>query len=377
MPDHLRRHAGRTALVAGAGVGGLAMAIGLERAGWRVVVGERAEAAPTRGGMLSLWPAAMSALGALGLRPGDLGQALHTVELRDQRGCAISELPVGRWAVEDGMPGPIAVSRRELVQTLAARLPPGRVWWDSPVHGARSVGSRVACRVGGRVVMADLVVGADGIRSTLRDVVAPGSRPRPAGQVVWWGTSARRLAGCAPDQLVTLVGERGSAVFFPGGDQTRWTVVAREGCGVTHPSQVVEDWPEARAVLLGTAEASLDHTVLFALPPGGRRAAGRIALIGDAAQAMLPHLGQGANQALLDASVLLQALARHADLSTALGAYAQARSPAAGATALLSGAASLLVGRSPPGGLASIPARSALAGLPWFARQALRYRPTL
>ncbi|GAA3394564.1 FAD-dependent monooxygenase [Cryptosporangium minutisporangium] len=285
-----------TAAVVGAGIGGLATAIALRREGWDVTVLERWPRIVELGTAIGLWPEAQRALDRLGV--GDRIQAVGVPYregcVRTRRGRRIADLPLKRIEKRGGAPV-LMVPRTTLVTTLAAAVP------DDVVRTGVDVTDPDRLRR-----EFDVVIGADGYRSAVRDAYFPDVRARylgvvairgvvdgefgPAGEV--WGRGA--LVGVTPVA-------RG---------RTNWYVALRAPAG-TRPT-VAElrarfaDYPDpVPAVLDAATDDGLLRHEIHDLGRGPRRYVhGTVALVGDAAHAMAPSLGQGACQALVDADCL-------------------------------------------------------------------------
>ncbi|GAA2284810.1 monooxygenase [Streptomyces ruber] len=351
---------GRTAhaVVIGGGIGGLTAAAALHRDGWRVTVLERAGSLDPVGSAISLAPNALRALDVIGL--GDAFRALAAWPDGDAPagpGAAGSQgglrAPSGRWlsragtaAAAERFGGPLVLLHRAtLIERLASRLPGGTVRLAAPAtladRGGPGRPARVTTPDG--ELEADLVVAADGIRSAARGALFPG-HPGPvySGFTTWrivvpvpgltpatlashetwgrgriWGThplkDGRTYAYAA---AVTPEGEHAP-------DDERAELVRRFG-----------DWHDpVPAVLAATRpEDVLRHDVHHLAQPLPAHHRGRTALLGDAAHAMPPTLGQGGNQAIEDAIVLALSLPRpRPGTGTAvvegLAAYSAARQP--------------------------------------------------
>ncbi|MFF4548837.1 FAD-dependent monooxygenase [Streptomyces sp. NPDC001435] len=319
------------AVVIGGGIGGLTAAAALHRRDWQVTVLERARSLEPVGAAISLAPNALRALDVIGI--GD--------EIRDLaawQGDGGLRTPRGRWlartsadAAAARFGGPLVLLHRAtLVNSLAAQLPPGTVRTTAAATvvdpGDTDRPARVTTADG--ELEADLVVAADGINSAARGVLFPG-HPGPfyAGFTTWrvvipvpgaqfashetWGRG--RIWGTHPlkDGRVYAY----AAAMTPAGqhapDDERAELARRFG-----------DWHDPIPAVIAAArpEDVLRHDVHHLADPLPAFHRGRVALLGDAAHAMPPTLGQGGNQAVEDAVVL----AHHAG---DLPAYTAARLP--------------------------------------------------
>ncbi|MEU6594884.1 FAD-dependent monooxygenase [Streptomyces sp. NPDC046881] len=303
------------AIVIGGGIGGLAAAAALHRKGWAVTVLERAPALDPVGAAISLAPNALRALDVLGI-----GEEIR--DLAAWQGDGGLRTPGGRWlsrsdaeAAAARFGGPLVLlPRATLVERLAALLPPGAVRTGTSATladpGDRDRPARVTA--GGEEREADLVVGADGVNSRVRRALFP-AHPGPvyAGFTTWrllipvpgtefaphetWGRG--RIWGTQPlkDGRVYAY----AAARVPAGeraaDDEKAELLRRYG-----------DWHHPVPAVLAAArpEDVLRHDVHHLARPLPAYHAGRTALLGDAAHAMPPTLGQGGNQAVEDAVVL-------------------------------------------------------------------------
>lgn len=330
----------RTALVAGGGIGGLAAAIALGRAGWHVTVLEQAAVFWEAGAGLLITPNGERALDALGV--GDAVRAgarrLRIAGVRASDGRAIVDLPNREGALHG-----LGVHRRVLHTVLmeaasaVAVLHPGARLLGCDPGDPRGRPARVTVLDAGdtRAFEADLLVGADGATSLVRDAVAPTARLEPSGFSSWRAVVADAI----------LVGDDALVWWGPGAEfsvqriseaRVSWQAAFRRPDGVSFDDdleqahQLFAAWPaEVRAVLALTRPNEIVrydlHELRGEVPS---YVAGRAALLGDAAHAMLPALAQGANLALEDAVTLAHSLGG-ASLPRGLAAYDMVRRPRA------------------------------------------------
>ncbi|MFE7130428.1 FAD-dependent monooxygenase [Streptomyces sp. NPDC057638] len=393
----------RHVVVIGSGVGGLTAAVALAQRDWRVTVLERAPSLEPVGAGIGLAPNAQRALDVIGL--GD-----EIRDLASWQGAGGLRAPGGRWlsrtdsaAVTARFGGPIVlIHRATLIERLASRLPEGTLrtgtraaLTDPGLPGARPARVTVATGTAdvpdatgtadvpdatgtadvpdtadtagtGEAFTADLVIGADGIHSATRRRLFPRHPgPRYTGFTTWrsvipglgepfaphetWGPGS--LWGSLPLQDGRIYAY--AAALAPEGrraDDEKAELRRRFG-GWHHPV------PEAIAAM--EPERILRHDVHHLIDPLPAFHGGRTALVGDAAHAMTPNLGQGGNQAVEDAIVLAHHLGGD-DLATALAAYSADRLPRTTAIVRQGARVARLVGvRSAPG----VAVRAALMSL--------------
>ena len=309
-------------VIAGAGIGGLAAAIAFRRAGHETVVLERAPRLEAVGAGITLFGNATRALGLLGVRDAIAarGAPAQRSAIMTADGAELSELPA------DLLDGAVAVHRADLQAALAAEA--GEVRLAAEVTSVEQDRHGVTARTSdGAVEHGDLLVGADGLQSRVRDAVAE-ARPRYAGYTAWRGISPVAIE---PGRLTESwgVGERFGLVDI-GRDRTYWfaTKNAVEGEPEEPGGRRAEilrrfgGWHEPIDTVVKAAE---DDVVLrndvYYLPPLERWSNGRVVLLGDAAHATTPGVGQGAAMAIEDAVVLVQSVAGGRDLGAAFAAY--------------------------------------------------------
>ena len=302
--------------VIGAGIGGLCAAIGLQQAGARVDVFERALAPRVAGSGLSVFGNGIAALDAIGVgdrfRAATSGAAT-TLRAGQRRpdGAWLSTLPAS--AVSDLR----IVHRADLHELLLAALEPATVRWGTSVVAVSDDAVLTAQDAAGqREERYDLVVAADGIRSAVRASWPDDPGIRYSGYSTWRGITAR------PVDLDGAAGETwGDGLRFglaplPDG-RVYWFAVA----SMPTDAVVADEFAEVRRLFgrwhdpIPALLAATDPAGVFRLPiedlagPAPTFCRGRIVLLGDAAHAMTPDLGQGGGQAMEDAATLAALLA--------------------------------------------------------------------
>ena len=332
------------AVVLGAGIGGLTAAIALRRRGWRVSVYERAASLDPVGSGLGLAPNALRALDSLGLGAQIRGQAATPGDGGLRR-------PGGRWLVRtngDAMTRAFGDSvavilRADLVRVLAGQLSGVELRTGTPVRlldpGSARQRATMATPDGQRE--ADLVVAADGIGSQTRALLFP-QHPGPRySEFTTWRTVVPAPGGPLPfgevwgrGMLTGLMPLSGGRIYFyaaalarsgqRAADDERAELARRFGSWCAPLPELI-----GLIGLIGSADPAvvLRNDVYEMTVPLPAFAQGRVALLGDAAHAMTPFLGQGACQAIEDAVVLGAALARpdKDDVPGALTGYSLAR----------------------------------------------------
>jgi 2-polyprenyl-6-methoxyphenol hydroxylase-like FAD-dependent oxidoreductase len=289
----------------------------------------------TAGAGISLAPNAMRVLGDLGVandvvRSGWRQTGLHVF---DAKGRPLSMLDTVAAEAVFGAPH-VAIHRRELHRILANAVQPGTVHYGWRACGVEPDDGRTAVLFeDGSRVAADCVVVADGIGSRLRAAMLPASTPRYAGYTCWRGIAPWSDAGLLP--ATETWGPRGRVGIVPvSATSVYWFAVVDAPAGdATMRSMDVASLAERfsayhhpiSAIMAATPDDALIHGDISDIAPLDRLVHGNLVLLGDAAHATTPNLGQGACQAIEDAAVLSTALAESADIPTALRRYDHTR----------------------------------------------------
>jgi len=345
------------AIIVGGGIGGLAAAAGLHRCGWSVQVLEQAPGFTEVGAGISLWPNAFRALDAIGVTDQLGGERLGVAGgLRDWRGRWIVRMDANAAATEHTSSA-VVTHRHELLSALLDLVPAECRQAGVRVRGVRREGARAVIEHDGGELSADLVVGADGVRSAVRDALWPDAAPPRYSRRTAWRLIMPRpdvLAGTGSQAWAETWGTGSVFGMFPmPGDRVYCYGTATVPAGGRSPDgELAElrrrfrDWCDPiPAVLAEAREEQVLRNDVYYLPNLPTYVNGPVALLGDAAHAMTPNLGQGGCQALEDAATLALAVETQPDLATALRRYDELRRPRTQALArksLLSGTVSHL-----------------------------------
>jgi 2-polyprenyl-6-methoxyphenol hydroxylase-like FAD-dependent oxidoreductase len=349
-------------VIVGAGIGGLVTALRLHREGIDCEVYEQSEQIRELGVGINVLPHAVKELAALGLldRLDEVGVRTHELHYTHRLGQEILRRPCGTNA---GFAYPQFSIHRGRLQGLLLRAVRERIGPDAVRTGHRLIGfdhdsgavrAHFVDQQGGTVapVRGDVLVGADGIHSTVRSLLFPEEGPPSWNGVTMWrgatdwpeyGTGRSMIiAGGTPAKLVVYPMAQGRT---PGTKLTNWVICAPTGqAGDPPPDR--QEWSR-RAEPADLQQyvdrfqiPHLDHAGLvmatkesFVFPMCDRDplpfwSQGRVTLLGDAAHPMYPMGSNGAGQATLDAISLVNHLARHADPIDAFQAYQHDRLPA-------------------------------------------------
>ncbi|MBY0381919.1 MAG: FAD-dependent monooxygenase [Xanthobacteraceae bacterium] len=342
----------RTIIIAGAGIGGLTASLTLARAGFRSMIIERESKLEETGAGLQISPNASRILIDLGLGPELAGRAIvpDTISIASTRANGdIATIPIREMA-EKRYGAPYWVLRRaDLQAVLLAKvienpdidLQLGCRFEDVATY---PTGVTVAHRAGTsrRQETALALIGADGVWSSVRNELFPDRRPQFTGRIAWRGIvdSDQLPRGFATGRVQLWMGPNAHLVAYPMADGRRINIVAIvtgswNRPGWSEPGDASEigqhftppHWPIAPRMMIGAVE-SWRKWALFAMPDGGVWAKDKVALLGDAAHAMLPFVAQGAAMAIEDAAVLANCLQQQpGEIAAAFRHYEQLRKP--------------------------------------------------
>jgi len=331
-------------LIIGGGIGGLAAAAALRRAGIEADVYERAPALREVGAGIGLMANGVRALDRIGLGDAVRSKCLARVQgvLRNWKGATLVAALAGELAKRfDGL---ALVHRADLLAALASAVDPARLHPDRECLGFEQDERGVTAHFrSGEAAHGDVLIGADGLRSAVRAQLFGNLPPRYAGYTAWRAavpfTHSRLLWGESWGR------GRRFGIFPMTEGRIYWFATAnaleaerdQDGSAKTHLLELFRGWHEPIEALIEVTEApSILRNDIYDLDPLAAWGRGRVTLLGDAAHPMTPNLGQGACQALEDAVVLAVCLKKSADVASGLADYQRRRIPRVRAVVLQS-----------------------------------------
>ncbi len=323
-------------LVVGAGVGGISTARALLADGHQVTVFERRPHVRAAGGAVTIWPNGATVLDRLGVDTTGAGQPLSALRVTTSGGHRIASYDLGSVAARLGAPVRM-IPRRVLLERLLEGFPAERIRCGKRLVAlCRAPGGLHVDFDDGSSAEGDVVIGADGLHSTVREIVGA-KKAKSTGWCSWQGLVT--APGIADGHVAhMIIGPRGNLGLWPaGGRSLQWWFDLPWSADDVRPRRPIETmrsefggWSRSADRLLATLDdGDLTRSPFphFRHPIPGCRLdfRGAVTLLGDAAHTMPPTLAQGTNQALLDTMVLRKALSDTSDPATALRRYEKTR----------------------------------------------------
>jgi 2-polyprenyl-6-methoxyphenol hydroxylase-like FAD-dependent oxidoreductase len=324
------------AAIIGAGVGGLSAAIALQQAGIDYEIFEAAPELKPVGAGIVMASNAMQVFQRLGIEKKIMAAGLEIINAYgvDQSFKLISGLRVKEKVAARYGIGNYAFHRGRLQQALLNEIDGKRIKLNKKLanlsHGSRRV---ILSFEDGLTTDTDLVLGADGIKSVVRKCIFEEMPLRYSGQTCWRGMTKFTLPADKKFNSYEMWGKRKGLRFgfVPTADHEVYyfTTFFTEAGGKDEPGRVKEDLlrnyscfgPLPIQIIEATAEENIIRSDLFDLQPMRQWWKGKVALLGDAAHATTPNLGQGGCQAVEDAYVIAQCLKENVCVEGAFEKY--------------------------------------------------------
>ena len=316
----------RHAEIAGAGIAGLTAGAALARRGWSVVVHERSTTLRAEGAGIYIWENGLRVLTALGAYD-DATRGSHHGVMRETRDDGNRVVAVARWSAEPGR-RVMSIARIQLLAALAeaARRAGAEIRFGSEMLCADPSGAAILAD--GQTVSADLVVGADGIESKIRSGLDLDCRRVPladgAIRTMIKRTDEERRSPDGQNYVEYWSGTR-RVLYTPcSGDAVYLALTALDADAEAKAVPVRKDvWKRSFphiAALIDRIDgpARWDRFENVSLRPWSK---GRVAILGDAAHAQAPNLGQGGGCALMNALALAVALDERPTVGEALALW--------------------------------------------------------
>ncbi|WP_194792052.1 FAD-dependent monooxygenase [Pseudomonas sp. UFMG81] len=331
-----------TALIIGTGIGGLASAVALKKSGWAVRLFEKADNLRVSGSGLSVMSnasAAMQRLLGIDLGLERYGAPILDFEIRHQSGLLLKRLPFQEIAEAQGAPS-VCISRQQLQKALLDNLGEADIQLGKRFASFQEQPGAVQVSFeDGSQASGDILVGADGYHSAVREAMGVRSVPQEAGYICWLALVRYSHPQITPGKVVHYWGKGKRVGIIDIGDGwVYWWGTANmsnqqarqwQG-GRAEVARVYAGWPEIVGDII---QATPDEAIISvdakdrSFPATWSK--GRVTLLGDAAHPMLTSLGQGAGMSIEDAAVLGHVLADCADPVAALRRYEAIRQPRA------------------------------------------------
>lgn len=327
--------------IIGAGLGGLAVAIALHKQGINAQVYEKARCLRPIGAGLSILPNGLHSLAAIAPGITDLlqqaGSETQMLTLKKSTGEIIAQKTV-TLREKYGQPM-LQIRWSRLQEILASALPTENIDLNHHCIGWEQNDQGVKVHFQGtKTVETELLIGADGLNSIVRQTLIGDGEPRYAGRMSWRAVLQYNHETLHPQEVMSMTAPDGKIFgFFDLGDgYIMWSAAALSPDKPINQSLAdvksrVQDyfanWAEpVPAIIQATDAEAIVERPICDRPPLANWSQGRVTLLGDAAHPMVPLLGQGANTAFEDAWELSQCLTRE-PLAAALASYETRRKP--------------------------------------------------
>ena len=324
--------------IVGAGIGGLTLAIALQRKGFVVTVYEGAPKIQPIGAGLGLAANAVKAFTDIGIRDAVLkaGKILKVLRIKDQKGNILTETDSEKITAKFGVINNFTIHRADLHAVLLKELLPGTLHLNKRCVDWEPQGPATLLKFSDETyTLADHVIACDGIHSVVRKKLLPAVKPRYAGYTCWRGVVDQIPPHADPDETSETWGAGSRFGIVPlSGNRLYWFAClnARENDPemksfknaelLRHFGHFHDPVP---AILKNTPPGRIIWNDILDIKPLKKFAFGNILLMGDAAHATTPNMGQGACMAIEDAAVLAACMEENRSVSEAFRQFEKKR----------------------------------------------------
>ncbi len=324
------------AIIIGAGIGGLTAAIALKNKGIEVEVYEQASEFKRLGAGISLWTNALRAFKEIGLEQKiiNLGAEINSSKLLTYNGQELSAIPAAQFKEKFGFPS-VVIHRGDLQEILVDALGAESIFLNKTFQAYHDNDGITVDFLDGTSARGDLLIAADGIHSKVRRQCFGDIPPKYAGATVFRGICKQDIPEVELGSCFETWGQNGRFGVFPmRNNEIYWYFtfkqpannILKEEKRKSFVETNVSNWHQPIAsIIRKTDMPDILQNDMFEIPALKTWYKNNLVLLGDAAHAMQPNLGQGAVMAIEDAIILADALAKHDDITTALEDYQSRR----------------------------------------------------
>lgn len=324
--------------IVGGGIGGLTLAVALQRKGFQVNVYENAPAWRPLGAGLVLAGNAIKAFREIGIEQHilPLGKVIKKVAINDKSGRPLVVTDSEQISAKYGVVNNFAIHRADLHEVLISLLAPGTVVLNKRCEDFQSTATGVALSFqDGTTATADFVIASDGIHSIFRKKLAKGSAIRYSGYTCWRAIVTNPPAGFDMNATSETWGAGSRFGIVPlAGNRVYWFAclnapendTVMKSLGAAELQSLFEGYHAPVSQLLAsTRDEEIIWGDIIDIKPLKKFAFGNILLLGDAAHATTPNMGQGACMAIEDACVLANLLAKNTEPQSAFQQFERQR----------------------------------------------------